>query len=68
MILLNSKDDMDWLFETHLKNRPDRSRFKSAVLIGNEDCPKEVYLYKKVNPLVSDPSVKAILNYEAQKT
>jgi hypothetical protein len=52
---INSKEDMDWLFVTHLKNlKSMRPQLRSAVIIGNEDSPSEVQLYTKKNPIITD--------------
>jgi hypothetical protein len=51
---LDTPDDLDWLFETHLKHLADeRSKYKSAVLFGNEDCPYMVWLYTSSDPLLT---------------
>lgn len=61
---LFTKDSMDWLFQTHLKMRSDRGSFRSALLEGNEDCPKTVLLFKSQQPLITDQAVVAIENFE----
>ncbi len=61
---LSTKADMDWLFEVHLKHRTDRKKWHSAILTGNEDCPCEVDLYARKDPMLNDPVRKVIENYE----
>ena len=61
---LNTKSDMNWLFEVHLKHRKDRKQWHSARLTGNEDCPMEVDLYAAKNPVITDPVRKVIENYD----
>jgi hypothetical protein len=59
---LNSVEDMDWLFEVHLKDRGlTRSNFKSAILIGNEDCPSRVDLFLDKEPKVTDSVVVTVI-------
>ena len=62
MIFLNSSDDIDWLFEVHLKSSGlTRSLYKSCLLYGNEDSPSKVELYTTTEPTVFDkPIVVAI--------
>jgi len=53
--LLNAKDDIDWLFDTHLKDFPEwKRKTKSFILSGNEDAPSAIILMAKKEPLVSD--------------
>lgn len=62
----NTKEDCDWLRETHLAERnlnnanpiPD---FKSFCLFGNEDCPREILVYWEEHPTVSDTPARAML-------
>jgi len=63
---LNTKEDCDWLRETHLKpaqwnNENPIPDFKSFCLFGNEDCPRKILLYRKLHPTVDDKPVRAIL-------
>ena len=65
-MLLNTKEDLDWLQDVHFKDRvlPD---FASAVLIGNEDCPEAIKLYKDKEPLITDrPAVYSLMESEDQ--
>lgn len=48
--LLNEPGDMKWLRDVHIKSLS--SRFRSAVLYGNEDCPAKVELYQSANPSI----------------
>lgn len=58
MNLINTKDDIDWLFSTHLKKFKEwRGKAKSALVYGNEDAPDMVKLFTKKMPLVDDPSI-----------
>ncbi len=53
--LLNTQEDIDWLFDGHLVDFPLwRARTKSFILEGNEDAPKSVELYESQEPLVTD--------------
>ena len=59
---LNSVEDMDWLFEVHLKNRGfDRRDYKSAIITGNEDSPSKVDLFLHSDPLVTDTTISISL-------
>jgi len=55
---LTAQEDIDWLFETHLKhlgkNDESYKRCQSFVIFGNEDSPDKVELYDTRNPLVMD--------------
>jgi len=60
--ILNSPEDMIWLWETHLKEFPHirfgRFEYRSASIFGNEDCPSRIKLYRKLEPLyTTKPSV-----------
>lgn len=49
---INTGDDMQWLRDVHL---PTLSRrYKSAVIVGNEDSPLEIYVYVKREPRYLD--------------
>lgn len=52
---LNTQEDMAWLIEVHLANRPEFKQFKSAILYGNEDSPEKVELFFDSDPLITDP-------------
>ena len=53
--LINSEDDMQWLFDVHIVNNLMIDwKPRSAVIIGNEDSPDEIRLYPRRKPLVSD--------------
>jgi hypothetical protein len=48
---LNTFEDMDWLWTTHLKPFiTTRLGYQSAVIWGNEDCPTKIELYKQLDP------------------
>jgi len=60
--ILNTPEDMRWLWETHLKKFPNvrfgKFEFKSASIFGNEDCPSKIELYRKLEPLyTTKPSI-----------
>ena len=62
---LNTKEDCDWLRETHLKqsnwnNANPIPDFKSFCLFGNEDCPNEILIYKENHPNVDDKPIRAM--------
>jgi hypothetical protein len=43
---LNTPEDLDWLFATHLKDFGNvRNAFIVACLTGNEDCPTAIQCY-----------------------
>lgn len=63
MNFLETSEDMDWLFEVHLKHRTDRAIWQCAILEGNEDSPKRVTLYAENN--INARSEVAIDNYFA---
>lgn len=53
--LLNTAEDIEWLFQTHMGDFPlHQRRTKSFVLKGNEDCPESVELFEMPDPLVTD--------------
>lgn len=58
----NEPSDCQWLLETHLKdknlNNGPVPPFKSFCLMGNEDCPQEIFLYREQHPTVSDQPVR----------
>lgn len=47
---LDKPEDIQWLRETHLKNVPNLPAFKSAIIVGNEDCPERIVCYKFKSP------------------
>lgn len=66
---LNEKSDCDWLRETHLNDKNLNNKnpipdFQSFCLMGNEDCPDEILIYKNKSPMVNCWPARAILNYE----
>lgn len=63
---LNTKEDCDWLRETHLapgnlNNANPIPAFQSACLFGNEDCPREVLVYVEDHPTIHDKPARATL-------
>lgn len=49
---INTADDMRWLREVHLPRLP--SKYKSAVITGNEDYPDRIEVYERRDPRVTD--------------
>lgn len=52
---LNSQEDLDWLFTTHIKDCNEdynwiKENTKSFILIGNEDCPEFIECYNSHDP------------------
>lgn len=47
--LLDTREDLDWLFETHLKDVPAEIRGRTLIahVYGNEDSPELVKLYDR---------------------
>lgn len=50
--LINTADDMRWLRDVHLPRLP--AKYKSAVIVGNEDYPDRIDVYERRAPRVSD--------------
>lgn len=50
---INTRSDMKWLSDVHFGGRLP-TRFKSAIIYGNEDWPNEIHLYTKKDPLHTD--------------
>jgi hypothetical protein len=48
-VFLNTKADLEWLAETHLRG-VDISEYRSAMLHGNEDCPAQIEFWHQRNP------------------
>jgi hypothetical protein len=64
-IFINTFEDMDWLWDTHLKNfKTLRLYYKSAILTGNEDCPTRIDLFKRVDPHYMELPLVFLLNAE----
>ena len=61
-IFLNEKDDIDWLFSTHLKTYKAmlRKKTKSFELFGNEDAPTKIILHEKKNPHYQSPGFAVV--------
>jgi hypothetical protein len=56
----NDKADCLWVRCTHLRHVEHVPFFRSFVLIGNEDCPEAIYLYRDEDPLVTDKPLTVI--------
>jgi hypothetical protein len=53
--LLNEREDIDWLFSTHLRHLIQwRTKTKSFILSGNEDYPSAIILMGQRDPKVTD--------------
>jgi hypothetical protein len=46
--LITGRDDMRWLKDVHLPKLS--SKYKSAVIYGNDDCPSKIEVYGSANP------------------
>ena len=55
-MLLTSKEDMKWLYDTHLKGKKEKGH--SAIIRGNEDCPTKIIIYNTKNPQISDKPIQ----------
>ncbi len=63
---LNEPDDCKWLRETHLaakncNNANPIPDFQSFCMFGNEDCPREILLYRSRHATIGDKPVRAML-------
>lgn len=52
MTLIKSREDFDWLFDTHLAAYRclfdgQKPAFVCAILFGNEDCPETIDLFSE---------------------
>lgn len=57
LTLLQSREDLDWLFDTALKAHNElRGKYPLAILTGNEDAPEKVMLYERDD--INAPHVK----------
>ena len=45
--ILTTPEDLQWLRETHLKYCKSLPVFVVAVIVGNEDFPDSIHLYKE---------------------
>ena len=52
--LLDTPEDCGWLRDTHVKpfnlRLVDLPAWKSAAVVGNEDCPQQIRLYRDKSP------------------
>lgn len=58
-VFLSTPADCQWLRETHLREFSP-PEFSSCLLIGNEDSPEELRLYKSADPLYTDEFSRVI--------
>ena len=57
MTFLNKPEDIQWLFDTHLKGLTcmiQKGKVNSAIFFGNEDCPTIIDLFTQIEPLRKD--------------
>ena len=54
-VLINDADGMRWLRDVHLPGLP--SKFKSAIVVGNEDYPTRIEVYERREPRTTDLAV-----------
>ena len=57
MTHLSHPEDLQWLFDTHLKDlicMIQKEKISSAIFYGNEDCPTTIELFTQKEPLVKD--------------
>jgi hypothetical protein len=52
---INTADDMRWLREVHLPRLP--AKYRSAIIVGNEDFPDRIEVYERRDPRVTDVPV-----------
>jgi hypothetical protein len=52
---INTADDMRWLREVHLPRFP--TKYKSAIIVGNEDYPDRIEVYERRDPRITDVPV-----------
>ena len=53
--IINTADDMRWLRDVHLPKLP--AKYKSAIIVGNEDYPDRIEVYERRDPLYTDKPV-----------
>jgi len=58
---INKPADMAWLLKAH------GIKAKSAIIIGNEDCPDIVEAYKTRTPTIYDKHDNYVFNVETGK-
>ena len=56
MDYLDSREDLQWLRETHCPDLPEQAT--AVVLHGNEDCPEAADVYVTNPPLYTDVPVR----------
>lgn len=61
---LDTEDDMEWLFDTHLPNLSLSWKPRSAIIHGNEDCPERIDLFPRVMPKMIDVPLTGILVHD----
>lgn len=60
--MINTTDDMSWLRDVHLPRLP--AKYKSAIIVGNEDYPERIEVYEARNPVVTDVPVIFVADEE----
>ena len=62
-VLLNEKEDISWLYETHLKGIRRWPWMKSFQVWGNEDAPRKMELYDIRRPqLLTKPLITIVFD------
>ena len=60
--LLTTIDDINWLIDTWFQTEPSveffKDSIKTAMILGDESSPTEVYLYACENPQIGHPYLK----------
>jgi len=53
---MNTGEDLEWLYSTHLKHvtKSKTQKINSFVIFGNEDSPSKIELYEKKLPEYND--------------
>ena len=52
--LLDTVEDMTWVWVAHLPKLDKKFDKGAAVLFGNEDLPKKIHVYESNAPLITD--------------
>ena len=50
--LINGDEDMQWLRDVHIPNLA--KKYKSAVIVGNEDAPERIEVFEDEDPDYDD--------------
>lgn len=68
-VFLHHIDDMQWLRDVHLRALPPSAgksllECRSAVVVGNEDCPDKIELYWSRSPLAYEMPAAVLVRGE----